>query len=647
NYAVGGVQPGMLVLIDLSTFQIVGVRSIGTGVDAVAVTQIGGQLVAVMAIENEGVLPAGFVEVVRIDLSDFANSPGTTVQFTSAALTAAGLLVPDNPQPEFVSIRGTKAAVTLQENNGIAIIDISDPAAPVLEALFSAGIVADRSADLLDNAQISFTDTYPFDKLPTVPTAGARLPDAVAWSADGSTLFTADEGEANFTGGRGWSARTSSGAFLFDDGGKLEATAVRFGHYPDGRSDAKGIEAEGVVVDEFGHREFMFVTSERGAFVAVYRIGGLGGARFLQLLPTGIAPEGILTIAGRKLLITANEGDDGVGGTISIFKGVSDTWESPPHRPTIVSRGVDEPWGALSGLTAHRWNSDVLYAVPDNALPSSIFKIELDDDSSRAVIREKAPVTKLGVQVRYDLEGIDLDTSIRRPESHAGFWLASEGNASTTKNTLVQVDRHGEVFEEVILPASVDAPGGKITSNGFEGITVSGDGRYLVVAIQRPFTGDAPVGGVIHTRIARYDLQLNAWEAFFYPLVDSPGTIGLSEITLVGRTNDGGDVYAVIERDNRIAAQANIKRIYAFTFESLVPVGIEVLASDTTILGATVTKTLIRDVLPLFTPYEKVEGLTLTRHKDLWVVLDNDGGEVESRLVRIRRAFKHSDHDPD
>ncbi len=176
---------------------------------------------------------------------------------------------------------------------------------------------------------------------------------------------------------------------------------------------------------------------------------------------------------------------------------------------------------------------------------------------------------------------------------------------------------------------------------------MSGDGRYLLVAVQRPFTGDVAVGGVIHTRIARYNLQLNTWEAFFYPLVDSPGTIGLSEITLVGRTHSGEDLYAVIERDNRIAANANIKRIYSFTLEGLAPVAIDIQAGPTTIPGATVTKTLVRDLLPLFTRTEKVEGLAVTGHRDLWVVLDNDGGQVESRLVRIRRAFRYKDDDSD
>ena len=100
---------------------------------------------AVVAIENEGALGKGYVEVVRIDLANFAASPTATVRFDDeAALTAAGLIAVADPQPEFVSIHGTKVAVTLQENNGIAILDISNPATPALTRLFRPVIVGNR-----------------------------------------------------------------------------------------------------------------------------------------------------------------------------------------------------------------------------------------------------------------------------------------------------------------------------------------------------------------------------------------------------------------------------------------------------------------------------------------------------------------------
>ena len=48
------------------------------------------------------------------------------------------------------------------------------------------------------------------------------------------------------------------------------------------------------------------------------------------------------------------------------------------------------------------------------------------------------------------------------------------------------------------------------------------------------------------------------------------------------------------------------------------------------------TKALAVDVQAAFFPFEKVESLALL-HGDLWVGLDNDGGEVENRIVDTGR----------
>jgi hypothetical protein len=415
--------------------------------------------------------------------------------------------------------------------------------------------------------------------------------------------------------------------------------AVQFGQYPDGRSDAKGIEAESLVIDEYGSRGFMFVGSERGAFVAVYRLDG-GRPRFVQLLATGQAPEGLLTIPSRNLFVTANEGDD-QDGTISIFEAVPGRWDPSADQPRIFSSGVEEPWGALSGLAASLQHADVLYAVPDNALPSSIYSIHVGEGFAR--IRDRMSVTRNGTPELFDLEGITVDTSIARPKENAGFWLASEGNASSTRNTLIQVDGDGAILREIFLPADVDAPGGRITSNGFEGVTVSSCGRYLLVAVQRPYSGETTAATglpALHTRIARYDLEGEKWEAFFYPLEPSAFTIGLSEIVLAGTTSQGQDVYAVIERDNQLAVNGQFKRVYTFTLDGLTAEDIATPVSAASVVGTTVNKRLLVDVQPQFTPYEKVEGLAVTWGGDLWVALDNDGGEFESRMVRYRRVLR-------
>ena len=62
-----------------------------------------------------------------------------------------------------------------------------------------------RRADLIEDAAIDFSQTYPTD-VASAPFAGMRFPDGVAWSRSGHQLFTADEGEFDFTGGRGGAA---------------------------------------------------------------------------------------------------------------------------------------------------------------------------------------------------------------------------------------------------------------------------------------------------------------------------------------------------------------------------------------------------------------------------------------------------------
>jgi hypothetical protein len=52
-----------------------------------------------------------------------------------------------------------------------------------------------------------------------------------------------------------------------------------------------------------------------------------------------------------------------------------------------------------------------------------------------------------------------------------------------------------------------------------------------------------------------------------------------------------------------------------------------------------VSKVLVADVLADFFPYEKVECLAPTPQGDLWIGLDNDGGEVENRVVNLGPVY--------
>jgi len=638
-----------LVVIDMQSKSKIGSIDIGFHPDSVKVTEINGRTVSVIAIENEPIIldeegkvtdddepgnpndfsDPGFIQVVYVDTQNPADSEVIDISLESVLRPEDGFLFVDDPQPEFVDIHGSTAAVSLQENNGIAVVDLANNP-PVLSHVFSTGRVGDRPADLVEDNMISFGQLYPADVLGEEPLAGSRLPDAIAFSPNGKSILSADEGDMNFTGGRGWSLWSVDGTFCLDDAGHLEKQAVRFSHYPESRSENKGIEVEGVTTAVFGGHPLAFLVSERGSFMAVYSLRNKKHPKLLQILPTGVSPEGVKAIPQRKLVITADE----KSGTLTVFKGIHRIYKAPVDQPCLASQPTanPEPWAAISGLA---WQSPFhLVGVPDNAMPTAIYQIRIGIPSHFAPVRVLQQVTRNNEQAWYDGEGIAVDSSILAPH-RPGWWIASEGNAKFGKeeyqpNLLVQIDGKGGVLREIKLPHHIDSSeGGLIRKNGFEGVAVSEDGNFLIAPIQRQFDGEPAE----FTRIARLDLQTltceedgevqvcsGQWDFFFYPLDETDNSkswIGLSEILAMGPNE-----YAVIERDKELGGKSKVKKIYAFSLDCL---------ED----GDTIVKIQWVDILPLFSPYEKVEGLALTPSGDIWVGLDNDGGEVESRLVNI------------
>jgi len=639
------ITPGKLLVIDMSDLEVVGDVNIGNHPDSVALETVGRKTVAVVAIENEPVVVdaegkltdaeepghegdisgPGYVQTVALNFSNPSSSKVTSIPFPASELSAKGFLFPDDPQPEYVDVRQGKAAVSLQENNGVAVIDLSSNK---IVSLFSTGKPKGQKHDLTEDGKISFTESYP-EKFADVAYAGARMPDTVAWNAKGTVLLTADEGEMDLTGGRGWSIWSERGSQIWKDQGQLELTAVQYGHYPDGRSEAGGIEIEGMETAVFGKKEFAFVGSEKGSFVGVYDITNPRKPEFVQLLPTGLEPEGLLALPQNNLFLTSDE----ESGTISIFEGVTGLYQGNATKPTLHSPNV--AWSAISGLAADAASSSVLYAVPDNAMESFVYRIDLK--GGQATVSHFAKIMDGAEQAKLDLEGIVRDTSVAAP-ANAGFWVANEGNAAFGEdgymaNQLLQIDAKGNIVQKVSLPAEIDsAAGGAIRNNGFEGVALSSDGKYLVAAIQREYKGDQSADGTNYARIARYDLTNKIWEFFLYPLERTDvedDWIGLSEIV-----NIGGDRYAVIERDKQIGGAVHLKAVYTFSLEGLTSFpGMVTANSD--VSKSVVSKVRALDVRETFKPFEKLEGLTVLPNGAVWAALDNDGGELGTILAQV------------
>lgn len=312
--------------------------------------------------------------VATLDFSSFASK--------KAALQAKGFRVfgpnasfAQDIEPEYITISSDSrfAWVTLQENNGIAKVDIrSRRITDIFPLGFKSYSIAGHEIDPSDRDNaVNFR---------SVPVKGMYLPDAIAVYEKNNIpyLFTANEGDVrewgtyveakrmkdltldptrfpdaavlrqdanlgrlNLTttlgdidgdndfdelysfGTRSFSAWNGlNGKQVFDSGNELEVKAVAAGKYDDARSDDKGVEPEGITLGYVGKRVLAFVGMERADLVAIYDVTNPTSPRFIKTLPTGDAPEGLLFIpakdspSGKSLLVVSSEGD----GTVKTYQ---------------------------------------------------------------------------------------------------------------------------------------------------------------------------------------------------------------------------------------------------------------------------------------------------------------------------------------
>jgi DNA-binding beta-propeller fold protein YncE len=647
---------GRLDVVDLATRTRVRSLDLGGQPDSIAVTQDGAR--AVIAMENqrdedvpadtgEGEVgdlpqaPAGFLQFVDLPGADPAAWQTRPVALDVAALSAAGLDTPQDAEPEYVAINpsDTKVAVTLQENNGVAVLDV---VSGELENVFSAGEVALEGVDVVDDGAIDQTGSLE---------AAPREPDAIGW-VDDEHVATANEGD--WKGGtRGWTVfEAGTGDVVWDAGTELEDLAVRVGLHNEDRAGKKGVEPEGLTVATLDGVRYAFVGSERSNFVAVYDVSRPASPRFVQVLATTNGPEGLLVIPERNLLVVSSEKDsaeDGVRASVSVFgKGQRYARDAgTPSFPSVVSAeavtsaGTEKPigWSALGALSADPKRRDRLWTVTDSAQsPTSILAVstagQRGEKAGPAVIDREIVVTENGSPVGLDAEGIWARPSVKGKAG--GFWLGVEG-ATGAENALVRVSASGSVEERVSLPDDVAAGLGKWGIEGVSG-TVDRTGEHLFVALQRGLTSDDGVGG--YARIGRYDVATGEWAWFGYPLSQPTADgdwVGLSEVTVVD-----DDTLAVIERDKLNGPDAALKAVYTVDLPKRDPHPGTVSMLD---------KELAIDVLPALRAtngwtQEKLEGLTIGGDGRVYAVTDNDGvqdatGEtVFLNLGKARHLFR-------
>ncbi|MEM8849095.1 MAG: esterase-like activity of phytase family protein [Pseudomonadota bacterium] len=590
---------GYLVEINIADQTEVGRCDLPGQPDAVAVAPDGSFLA--VAIENErdedlddGVIPqmpAGSVFMVDLTAEGLIDCDTARV----SDLTGLADVAPSDPEPEFVAINGEgEVVVTLQENNHMVVLD----SAGAVLSHFSAGAVDLAGIDTLDDRGSLIFDGAQEGRV--------REPDAVAW-IDDTHFATANEGDYE-GGSRGWTIFSQDGDVVWESGVSFEHAIIEIGHYPDRRSDAKGVEPESVAFAEVAGTPMVFVGAERASVVGVYDVSDPTAPVLAQLLPSGVGPEGYAVLADEGLLVTANEGDliedGGARAHVMIYQ-----WqEGEAVYPHLTSAGADEliGWGALSGLVAE---GDALYAVNDSFYGYQPRIFVIDPSVTPARITDAIDITRGGRPAqKLDLEGIATD-------GEGGFWLASEGRTDRLiPHALYHVNGDGEIEAEISLPAELLAVERRF---GMEGVTRVGDTLYM--AIQREWADDPEN----HAKIVTYDIAAEEWGVLHYPKEPAEtGWVGLSEIT----AHDG--FLYIVERDNQIGEAARVKQITRVALEGLTPAA----------LGETppvVEKEVVRDLLPDLTStggyvLDKVEGLAIQPNGAMWVVTDNDGVDDHS-----------------
>ena len=199
-----------------------------------------------------------------------------------------------------------------------------------------------RVSDVKLDAQ-SFPDKYSLQK-------EEHLGRLQISATDGDYDDDGDYDELFSFGTRSFSIMTLDGKVIFDSGSDFERilasefpdnfNANHFDDEFDKRSDNRGIEPEGIIVEKIGTKQFAFIGLERMSGIMVYDVTDPFDPEFVEYASNrdfssnstnlsrqgDLGPEGILFIPRHQspinnpLLVVANE----ISGTTSIYKIVSD-----------------------------------------------------------------------------------------------------------------------------------------------------------------------------------------------------------------------------------------------------------------------------------------------------------------------------------
>ncbi|MDJ0974088.1 MAG: hypothetical protein QNJ98_06475 [Planctomycetota bacterium] len=354
--------PGRLLAVGATDGALLGSYAVGTEPDAVAIAPDGKTAVVANEAETYWRDPAtGAFRSLRggCSIADLSNGPGamTLVTFTlkdqtrksgftkaahgrsleraidlngdgriegdaeTKALVRLDSQHPMHLEPEYVAYapNSRRAYVTLQENNGVIVIDVVKKRVIAAWGLGTTTHAADTDND----------GTVRFDRKITA----LREPDGIALTPTGRFFVTADEGDTEpkaakskgktlVGGGRTLSVFDAlTGRFIGDTGNQLDLAAHMLKTYDDDRSDNKGSEPENVVTFHAAGVTYAVVGLERAEALALVSLADPTKPRVVgayRLRKKSISPEGLAVLRrdGAIYVLSANE----ISGDMTVFR---------------------------------------------------------------------------------------------------------------------------------------------------------------------------------------------------------------------------------------------------------------------------------------------------------------------------------------
>jgi len=272
--------------------------------------------------------PRGTVSIIDMKTRTVVATPELEFVPTSGSNLRLPTSTGMDYEPEYIAVDqdGTRAFVTLQEANAIAVLDLTTNT-------FTEIIGLGAKDFSLPGNEIDPKDNDGVVLFRSVTAKGFYMPDSVAiykWRGE-TYLVMANEGDfrednddrsaaSTFgalapldrlrvsnrdsssgnlfaAGARSFSIRRADGELVYDSGSILDREAHARLIYDDGRSRDKGVEPEGVALLQMGDRTYAFVGLERTikSAVAIFDITDLDAVRFIDMIVTSgnLSPEGL------------------------------------------------------------------------------------------------------------------------------------------------------------------------------------------------------------------------------------------------------------------------------------------------------------------------------------------------------------------